>query len=117
MSDHPPRTIDGGFIRCDFHTWDCSYHAALVGGFDQHHAWPVVMGGPERPDSLLTLCPLHHRRQHALLRAYVENGVDVKTVKWFSALERSTARSAVLQWISVGSPRVYWNTPAAAVYR
>lgn len=114
MTEHV-RTIDGPGICCSFHTWDCSDKAAQAGGFDEHHAWPKAMGGPENPDDLLILCATHHRRQHALIRAYAQWGTGVQMVKWFSKQERDTAKWAVEMWRSIGSPHVYWNVPAAAV--
>jgi hypothetical protein len=115
VSETPPRMIDGENIVCSFHTWDCSDKAAFAGGFDQHHAWPVSMGGPETPEDLLVLCATHHRRQHALIRTYIEYGPSVRTVKWFSKLERDTARYAYDRWVGVGRPKVYFNVPAAKV--
>lgn len=110
-----PRTIDGPNVMCAFHTWDCSDKASLAGGLDEHHRWPKAMGGSEGDLDLLVLCALHHRRQHALIRTYVQHGVAARTVKWFSKLERDTAKYAVEKWVEAGRPRIYWNVPAAAV--
>ena len=115
MSEFPPRTIDGGFVKCDFETWVCSNHSALAGGFDEHHRRPKSMGGPENPDDKLILCPTHHRRQHALVRAYVEHGPNVQTVKWYSPAEKAVARFAYQRWSDIGRPHVQWSSPAAAV--
>lgn len=114
----PPRTIDGGFVHCDFETWQCSFHSALAGGFDEHHRWPKTMGGPENQDDMLTLCPTHHRRQHALIRAMVEHdSMDLKFTKWFSFAELNVARYAFTKWNGLGSrkPHIFWSSPAAIV--
>jgi hypothetical protein len=109
------RTIDGLTVSCAFETWDCTSHAGGAGGFDEHHRWPKTMGGPEHGSDLLILCSLHHRRQHALIRAYAEFGSGVSMVKWFSPAEKTSARYAIERWTSIGRPRVYWNVPAAKV--
>lgn len=110
------RTIDGPAVRCSLHMWDCSLRASLAGGLQEHHRHPVSMGGAEHPDELLVLCSLHHTRIHAITRAYVERGLDVRTVRWFSPAERATARYAVESWAAAGRPRITgWSTPAAAV--
>lgn len=111
-----PRTIDGPNLRCAFHAGGCSERTALAGGFHEHHRHPRSMGGPENPDDLLILCPLHHGRAHALARAYVQHGPGVRTVRWFSPAERATARYAVTMWRENGAPRISgWSTPAAVI--
>jgi hypothetical protein len=107
-------TIDGPQIKCAFHTWSCSDHIAGSGGFDQHHRWPKSMGGPEHPPDLLILCPNHHRRQHALVRAMCERGTDaIHTLHWFSPAEKAVASYAFASWLSIGSPHISWVAPAA----
>lgn len=116
----PRLGLDGPTVKCAFETSWCRGHAALAGGLDEHHRWPKSLGGPEDPtdvQGLLILCPLHHRRQHALVRAMVEAGATtIHTVRYFAPVEWQTAAYAVGQWLSAGRPRIAgWPCPAAAV--
>jgi len=40
---------------------------------EAHHLWPVGMGGPQHPSTLLGLCPTTHDWVHAILRDMVKN--------------------------------------------
>lgn len=75
----------------------------------------MSMGGPEKPDDLLVLCPNHHHRQHALIRYLIESNPSKSAVtKHFALVERTTAEYAVAQWTASGSPTVAgWPTPVA----
>ena len=112
------RALDAPGTRCGFESHGCSHLAAGCGGFDEHHRDPVELGGdPRQP--LLALCPLHHRRQHALIRYLIE--CDEAAVPpahvvlvHFTPVERDTATHAVAQWIARGRPPIKgWPCPAA----
>lgn len=116
----PRVSVDGLNLLCAFESSWCRAHIGGAGGFDIHHQWPRSMGGPaEETDAqhLLYLCPMHHRRQHALIRAMVESGTtDVKTVRYFAAVERQSATYAVTCWLKAGKPPIRgWECPAAAL--
>jgi hypothetical protein len=113
--DRMPMTLDAPGTVCAFDSNYCSRSLSGHGGFDQHHRWPVSLGGPENPDDLLILCPNHHHRQHALIRYLVEYPVTETTVtSHFVSVELETARYAVAQWRAAGSPAIAgWPTPAA----
>lgn len=110
--------IDGPHLVCAFEQAWCRGRITLAGGLDAHHAWPTSLGGPAEPTDaagLLLLCPIHHRRQHALIRAMVEAGsTDVHTVRHYAPVERRTAVYAVGQWLAAGKPVIGgWPSPAA----
>lgn len=112
--------IDGPDVKCSFESYWCKGRSALAGGFDEHHEWPKSLGGSEDPNDvqhLLVLCPTHHRRQHALIRAMVESGTTlIKPVRYYSNIEMSAASYAVGQWVAAGKPRIGgWPCPAAAL--
>jgi len=110
-------TLDAPGTVCAFDSNHCTASLSGRGGFDQHHRWPVSLGGPESPDDLLILCPNHHHRQHALIRYLVAlaGAPEAYTVTChFVALELDTARYAVAQWRAAGGPAITgWPTPAA----
>jgi hypothetical protein len=113
-------TADGPALRCAFETAWCRGHVTLAGGLDEHHRWPLSLGGPAEPTDAqgkLLLCPIHHRRQHALIRAMVESGATaVRTVRYFAPVEWQTAAYAVGQWLAASRPVIPgWPTPAAAL--
>lgn len=113
-------SVDGLDLHCAFETAWCRNHISGAGGFDIHHQWPKSMGGSDETSDtqhLLYLCPMHHRRQHALIRAMVESGTtDVRTVRTFAAVERISATYAVMCWVKAGKPPIRgWETPAATL--
>lgn len=111
-------TLDAPGTTCYFESHACSRMADGCGGFDQHHPIPVELGGdPNQP--LLPVCPLHHRRQHALIRHLVESALnDTRplgaVVRRFTATERNIAEAAVAHWDAAGRPTINgWPCPAA----
>lgn len=119
MSDPAqPATLDAPGTVCAFASHSCSRLAAGAGGFDQHHRWPVELGGSPK-QQLLALCPLHHRRQHALVRYLAERALaaaplEVAVTRKFTKAERDTATYAVAQWTVIGRPAINgWPCPAA----
>lgn len=49
-------------------------HDPVVLEFHGHHLWPKFLGGPEHPDTLLTLCPNTHTGAHKILRRFLKAG-------------------------------------------
>lgn len=112
--------LDGPGVHCAFETSWCRNRSTLAGGLDDHHRWPKSLGGPSEPtdtEGLLLLCPIHHRRQHALIRAMVESGATaIRPMRRFADVELTTAAYAVGQWVGAGRPRIAgWPTPAAVL--
>lgn len=117
-----PLTIDGDGLKCSFEASWCKGRATLAGGLDAHHEWPKSMGGAELASDtqhLLNLCPTHHRRQHALIRAMVEHGTTaIRPVRRYSKVEVDAAVYAYTRWVGAGKPHVEgWTCNAAAVRR
>jgi hypothetical protein len=111
--------IDTPDARCTFEMSWCATHTRGCGGFDVHHEWPEFMGGPSRPaeGKLLVLCPTHHRRQHALIRAMVEAGTTaIHTSHHFAPVEWRAAIYAITQWHAADMPAIKgWSSPAAVL--
>jgi hypothetical protein len=54
---------------------ECCYeHRPAVLEPQAHHLWPVYLGGPVHPQTLLGLCPTTHTNVHRMLRAMVKAG-------------------------------------------
>lgn len=108
-------TLDAPGTTCAFDSNRCSAAMAGHGGFEQHHRWPMSMGGPEKPDDLLVLCPNHHHRQHSIIRYLIESvTAKLSVTRHFTLVELDTARHAVSEWKAAGSPTISgWPTPAA----
>lgn len=115
-------TVDGPQVVCALETWWCKGRSALAGGLDEHHRHPISLGG-STADGLLTLCPLHHRRQHSAIRAMVETtlaGNDPAALRFsrrFATVEIGLAAAAVAAWDEVGRPPVAGWPCTAAVTR
>jgi len=111
------RTIDTPGLPCALASRGCSAFMSGHGGYDEHHKWPVSLGGPETTADLLALCPSHHRRQHALIRYLVElDGAaeSAAVMTHFARIERDAAHYAVAQWTAAGKPPIGgWPCPAA----
>jgi hypothetical protein len=121
--------IDGPTVTCSLQSYWCKDRAFLAGGGDEHHEFPKSLGGSDEDGTdgqhLLTLCPTHHRRQHSLIRAYVEllergqglNGLtEYRFARYFTGAERSAALYAVTQWDAAGRPTIEgWSCEAAAL--
>lgn len=111
--------IDGLALTCDLASHGCTGLALLHGGLDLHHRWPKSLGGPEHQDDLLRLCPLHHARQHSLVRRLVEDDLAGRETPWpllrtFTAAERNVGVYALVSWQDAGRPEPgNWSRPAA----
>lgn len=91
----------------------CGRQVSDRGGLDEHHPDPEFMGG-DPGQILMLLCPNHHRRQHALIRAYVEAGGRPKLTSSFATIEWATAQHAFDSWVARGRPALPgWSVPAA----
>jgi len=111
-------SLDAPGTRCAFETHGCTALVAGRGGFDQHHPVPVELGGdPHQP--LMPLCPIHHRRQHSLIRYLIKcleanTPPDPNLLRRFRPAERDTARNATQAWDRNGRPAINgWPCPAA----
>lgn len=113
-------TLDAPGTACAFQSNNCTASMLGHGGFQIHHEWPVSMGGPADSDEL-PLCPLHHVRQHSLIRYLVEcdqagTVADWDVLEHFTAVEREAAYFAVDNWANAGRPAIAgWPCPAARV--
>ena len=68
-------------------------HRPPVLEYQQHHVWPLGMGGPDTPDNRVWLCPTAHANVHELLRAFMRDG----PLTWgevLAATERPVSRYA-----------------------
>lgn len=106
---HP--LITGPDVWCAFDANGCSKSMRFAGGFDEHHPWPISMGGASAQHKLI-LCPNHHRRQHALVRYIVQcTEASVEPDYWgvlvhFVARERDAAELALSDWDDAGRPDI-----------
>lgn len=110
--------LDAPGTRCAFESHGCSRLALAAGGFDLHHPDPIDDGGDAHQDKI-PLCPLHHRRQHSLIRYLVEadeSGTEPawEVIRRFTPAERDTAELAIKAWVARGRPPITnWPCPAA----
>lgn len=103
--------VTGPTVQCAFETRACSVMMRHAGGFDEHHPWPISMGGATA-QKMLILCPNHHRRQHSLVRYLVEceqadcvpdyRGVLIH----FRPAERDAATAALTDWMKADQPNI-----------
>jgi hypothetical protein len=106
---------------CSFESNACSHSMLGHGGFDEHHEWPKHLGGYPNQETMLILCPNHHRRQHSLVRYLIEFHEAGTEPAWsveqhFVKAERDAARYAVSRWVAdptAPHPVRYWTSPAA----
>lgn len=108
-----PRIDTPGTV-CSFASNACTPFMLAHGGLDEHHEYPISLGGTVSQSTMLALCPNHHRRQHSLIRYLVEGGTAWSVLQHFTAVERDTALAAVTSWQADGSPPIAgWPCPAA----
>lgn len=107
--------IDAPGTACAFNAHACTTQLLGHGGFDEHHEFPISLGGAANQSTMLVLCPNHHRRQHALIRHLIEvPGGAFDVLKHFATAEVHAAVTAVANWTAAGSPPIaQWPTPAA----
>lgn len=51
---------------------------------EQHHVWPLGMGGPDIASNVVWICPTTHYNAHELLRMMVEAG---RVLSWREVLD------------------------------
>lgn len=112
LDAHPTHLlVTGPGVWCAFDANGCSKAVRFAGGFDEHHPWPVSMGGAIVQHKLV-LCPNHHRRQHALVHYLVKCTIasiepDYRGVLvHFVAPERDAADEALSDWDDAGRPDI-----------
>ncbi len=82
------RTLPAGpGVSCVLHR----YHSPVPASFDEHHAIPVSMGGPDVPSNLVVVCPTGHRNVHVCIAKLIRGG-DVSD---FGETTRALARRAL----------------------
>lgn len=107
--------------RCAFDSNNCSESLEHASSLDQHHEWPKHLGGDPNQETMLSLCPNHHRRQHAVIRYLIECHEAGMEAAWdvlchFTKPERDTAMYAVSKWAAdptAPHPVNYWTSDAA----
>lgn len=91
----------------------CGKAVSNRGGLDEHHPDPVFMGGDPKQQKML-LCPNHHRRAHALDRAFVEANGRPRLESSFTTIEWQVAQHAFDSWVARGRPALPgWSVPVA----
>lgn len=80
-----------------------------------HHLWPVYLGGPAHPATLLLICPTTHTNVHRLLRAMVKADAVIPRAKGVPVYSWWTACSGYNAWVAAGRPTPHGEiTPVAA---
>lgn len=65
-----------------------------------HHVLPLGMGGPDKPENRIAVCPTGHYNIHAVLAALVFNHPLPKSTR----TERQLAMKGYKAWIAAGKP-------------
>lgn len=111
-------TLDAPGTVCHLDSHGCTRLVLGHGGFDEHHPIPVELAGDPH-QALIALCPIHHRRQHALIRYLVEclqdgTAVAPHVTVHYTRPEKDLAQTAVDHWDGAGRPTINgWPCPAA----
>ena len=69
-----------------------------------HHLWPVGMGGPAHPATLLGLCPSTHDYVHGILRAMVKAGHWIPRSQGQPHYAHQIATLGFQAWDAAGRP-------------
>lgn len=81
---------------------------------NEHHVWPLGMGGPDAPANRVTLCMNGHGATHAYMDLLIRWGDDPEhpdnpngAVPWSTAMHYGTKvrHLAFLGWTKAGRPR------------
>jgi hypothetical protein len=77
-------------------------HRAWV-PIEQHHVWPLGMGGPDEPGNRISVCPNGHYMIHEFIRQLIihSGGVPHDVSRHFGAKVR---RYALRGWTEAGKP-------------
>lgn len=73
-----------------------------------HHLWPLYLGGPEHPQTLVGLCPTTHDFVHGILRAMVKAGAWLPRQQGQPRYAHQVATLGFQAWDAAGRP-----TPAS----
>jgi len=84
-------------LACQVH----GYHWPRPRSLDDHHIYPLGMGGLDVRSNVVRVCPTGHRNIHAAIRALVAGGALSGTRR-----EIMLARSGFEQWRAAGEPTV-----------
>jgi len=82
-------------LPCSVH----SYHWPPSLAVDEHHVWPLGMGGPDVAANKIWVCPTGHRNIHASLNLLLQGIDPIGTKK-----EIHFAGHGYSQWILNGKP-------------
>lgn len=69
-----------------------------------HHLWPIYLGGPPHPATLLGLCPTTHTNVHRILRAMVAAGAWLPRQTGQPVYAHHTATLGFQAWDAAGRP-------------
>lgn len=71
---------------------------------NEHHIWPLYLGGPDTKDNLIWLCPTTHTNVHELIREWMKfKGEPPWYVRTkFSVFTRNLAQQGYDAWKSQG---------------
>jgi hypothetical protein len=83
--------------HCELH----KEHRPLPLETEVHHKWPLGMGGPDKPENKIKVCPTSHSTIHVLIRMLV-NGVELP--KNGLAHEKELAHEGYNKWVAAGKP-------------
>lgn len=61
----------------DQHCHCVSEHKPTPLELTAHHIWPMGMGGPDKPDNIVWVCPSTHYNIHELLRTMVKQNAHL----------------------------------------
>ena len=76
------------------------YHWPPVKAVDEHHVWPLGLGGPDVKINLVWVCPTGHRNIHAAFTLLMKGLKPIGTKK-----EIHFATSGHAQWLANGKPK------------
>lgn len=70
---------------------------------EQHHIWPLGMGGPDVKTNKVKICPTGHANVHVALRRLVAGG-SVRVGVDGTRAELALAQRAFAEWDAAGRP-------------
>lgn len=81
-----------------------SDHRPTVLEPERHHLWPVYLGGPEHPQTLVLLCNTTHSNVHRILRAMVKAGTWLPRNPGEPRYSHQIATLGYQAWDAAGRP-------------
>ena len=82
----------------------CAGHRPAVLQPDAHHLWPIYLGGPPHPGTLVGLCQTTHANVHRLLRAMVKAGTWLPREPRVPVYSHHIATLGFQAWDAAGRP-------------